>query len=136
MTFAFVIGIVALHLAVRALSNAGPNAIALRPFVKSRVSVTVWGQPLPGAAEQLEIDSVLAVGAGLLIRLRAPHDRQPVLLKVAQPGRAIVQGGRVEITAARYIQWAGKRRPIDKTAPALILVVARSEDLFTSTGIP
>src|SRR5206468_3930322 len=104
------VGLVLLFLGATAFSRAGQIAAALRPFVKKPVRVEVWGMPLPGSGETLfEIDSVSALGAGLLIHLRAASGGPRTLLKVAQPGSAAIDEGRIEIGEARYVSWAGRK---------------------------
>ena len=69
---ALAIGLACFLIAASSFSNAGQLAPSLRPFVKHPVRVEVWGASLPATTAPLfELDSVSAVGEGLLIHLRA-----------------------------------------------------------------
>ena len=119
------VGLVFFFLAGTTFSRASQIARSLRPFVKESVRVEVWGVPLPASGESVfEIDSISAIGAGLLIQLRATSGGRRSLLKVAQPGSARLEEGRIEIGEARYVSWAGKKlRPaVGKKLSALVLL--------------
>ena len=92
----------------------------LRPFVKKSVRVEVWGVPL--ADSTFEIDSAYRFGAGLLIFLRSASGGRRTLLKVAQPKSASISEDRVEISDARYVQWAGRK--LERTAGIIAVVIA------------
>ena len=86
--------------------------------------IEVWGNAIPDASQPLfEIDSISAVGAGLLIQVRAAAGGPRILLKVAQPHAATVEDARVEIDDAAYVSWAGGRlkRSSDAHVPAVVL---------------
>lgn len=119
---AVIIALLAFLFGGTALSNAGRLATSLAPFVKRSVRVQVWGAPLPDSDDALfEIDSIKAVGAGLLIHLRRNSGGARTLLKVAQPGPARVEEEDVEISDARYVSWAGTRLKPDSGHPAVVL---------------
>ena len=84
--------------------------------------VEIRGLPLEDGAV-FQVASIKAVGAGLLIHLRAASDGPRRLLKIAQPGSPRLEQGRFEICSAAYVSWAGARRPlVDGTkAPAVVL---------------
>ncbi len=120
------VAVVFFFLAGTAFSKATQIASALRRFVKESVRVEVWGAALPPSSGAIfEIDSVAAFGAGLLIHLRATPGGPRSLLKVAQPGSAKLEEGRIEIGEAAYVSWAGtKLRPaVGTTMPALVVVI-------------
>ena len=118
------IGFGCLVVAGSMFSNAGQLAPSLRPFVKRPVRAAVWGAPLPApTAPRFELESVSAVGAGLLLYLRAIPSGPRTLLKVAQPGSARLDGSRLEIGEARYVSWAGARLKPQVGKPALVLVI-------------
>ena len=104
------------------LSQAGQLARSLAPFVTCSVRVEVWGTPLPASDDSpFEVDSIKAVGAGLLIHLRRGSGGARTLLKVAQPRSARIEEHRVEISQARYVSWAGTRLKPDSGHPAVVL---------------
>ena len=104
------VAVVAFLVAGTAMSAANRIASSLVGFVDKRVVVDVWGAPIPVTGDRhLVVQSVTAFGAGLLIRLRAAADAPGVLLKVAQPGAAIVSETRAEIHEAAYVSWAGTK---------------------------
>jgi hypothetical protein len=119
------VGFVFLFLAGTAFSKATQIATSLRPFVKQSLRVEVWGLPLPGSSEGIfEIDSISAIGVGLLIYLRATSGGPRSLLKVAQPRSARLEEGRIEITEAAYVSWAGTKlkAAVGKKMAALVLL--------------
>ncbi len=121
---ALAIGLACFLIAASSFSNAGQLAPSLRPFVKRSVRVEVWGASLPATTAPLfELDSVSAVGAGLLIHLRAISGGPRTLLKVAQPGSARLEGARLEIGEARYVSWAGTKLKPHVGKPALVLLI-------------
>ncbi|MDQ2979516.1 MAG: hypothetical protein M3R62_09855 [Acidobacteriota bacterium] len=119
------VGFIFLFLAGTVFSKASRIANSLRPFVQKPVRVEVWGLPLPASGEALfEVDSIAAFGAGLLIHLRATSGGPRSLLKVAQPGSARLEDGRIEIGEAAYVSWAGtKLKPgVGGRVPAVVLL--------------
>jgi len=107
------------------LSTARQLADSLQTFVKRPVHVEVWGVALPGSSDSVfEVESIFAIGAGLQIYLRSTPERPASQLKVAQPQRASVLDGRLEVGGAAYISWRGKNLPraADKETPALTFV--------------
>ena len=130
--FAIIAGLACLLVGATALSQAGRIATSFRPFLKQSVRVQVWGAPLPATnGSPFEVDSIRALGAGLLIHLRRDSDGQRTLLKVAQPGPPTFGDGRMEIGAARYVSWGGKRIQPVAGHQALQVLVARSPQATT-----
>jgi len=119
------VAVACLFLAGTSLSTASQLANSLQSFVKRPARVEVWGVGLaPSADAVFEIESIFALGAGLLIYLRSTPEGPASQLKVAQPLSATVVDGRLEIGGAAYISWRGKKlaRAVDKKTPALTLV--------------
>lgn len=124
---AVAISAVAFLLAGSVLSNAGQIASSLRPFVRRSVHVAVWGQSLPATdAAAFQVDSIRALGAGLLIHLRPGLGQPHTLLKVAQPSAARPEDDRIEIAKARYVSWGGVKLKPNAAHPALSLIVTSS----------
>ena len=115
--------IVALFAAATLLGRANRNRKLIKPFVKSAVRVEVWGAPLVGTGEVFEVESVLAFGVGLLIRLRPAAGGRAAILKVAQPSVATVERGRVAIGTAAYVSWGGVKikRAAGAVGPAVVM---------------
>jgi hypothetical protein len=98
------------------LSQAGRIAPTLRDLTGGDASVEIYGMKLPGP---LRVESVTALGAGLLVHLTPPGGKR-TLLKIAQPSPARAEGPRIVISSARYVQWAGRRLPEAGQAPAAV----------------
>lgn len=111
-----------LMLAATSLSQAGQISRSVKPFRHRSARVQAWGSPVPATGDSgVQIDSIMAFGAALLIHLRpSPHGRR-TLLKVAQPGPARLEDGRLEIDRARYISWGGKKLTPVPGNPALTI---------------
>jgi len=108
------------------LSQAGRLAASLQGLKRQAIRAAVWGAPLRGPeADGLRVESVGAVGAGLLIYLMDAGEAK-TLLKVAQPRSWLVEGDRVVIDDAAYVQWAGKRLARADGVPAVAIEPARS----------
>src|SRR4051812_5512562 len=104
--------------------NVSAYAEKMRPLVGKNVQVWVWGSELPGhPGSKFRVHSVHAIGVGLHVYLRASPADSPTHLKIAQPGETTVGDTRVEIGAAKYVQWAGKKIKKAKGEKALVLVV-------------
>jgi hypothetical protein len=119
------VGLVCFFIAGTLLSKATQIAQSLRPLVKRTVRVEVWGRPLPDSSQPLfQIDSIRALGAGLLIHLRATSGGPRSLLKVAQPTSMTLNQDHIEISDAAYVSWAGtKLKPaVGTKMPALVLL--------------
>jgi len=119
------IPVLALFLLVIAATLFGKTnrfADRLRPLVGRKVRVVAWGAELPGVAGATFIlDKVLAIGPGLHIYLRlAPHG-SPVHMKIAQPSGATLDDLQIEISGAKYVQWAGRKIPKRRGQSALFL---------------
>ena len=113
-------------LAASFLGRAGRIAIALKPIVGRTIRVEVWGSPLPASGGALyDVNSIIALGAGLLLHLQPESSDRGAILKVAQPGAEMLGDERIEIATAAYVQWAGRKieRSPGTTAPALALSV-------------
>ncbi|MFL5389804.1 MAG: hypothetical protein ACJ79C_13820 [Myxococcales bacterium] len=110
-----VAAVLGLWLASR-LSQAGRIALALRGLTGGDARVEIYGMELPGP---LRVESVTALGAGLLVHLTPPGGKR-TLLKIAQPSPARAEGPRIVIASARYVQWAGRRVSEAREAPAAV----------------
>ncbi len=122
--FAAAFALIGFFFAATFLGRAGRIAVALKPVVGRTVRVEVWGAPLPGPDGGLwEVQTIIALGVGLLLHLRSESSDSGGILKVAQPGRETLGDERIEIATASYVQWAGRKleRPPGTAAPALIL---------------
>jgi hypothetical protein len=103
------------------LSQAGRLAAALQGLKRRSVNAAVWGAPIRGPeTADLRVESVGAVGAGLLIYLSGLGSAK-TLLKVAQPRSWRVEDARVVIDEAAYVQWAGKRLARAEGVPAIAI---------------
>jgi hypothetical protein len=108
------------------LSQAGRLAVSLVGLKRRPVSTVVWGVPIRGPKSAgLRVESVGAVGAGLLIYLTDAEEAK-TLLKVAQPRSWLVEESRVVIEDAAYVQWAGKRLARAEGVPAVAITPAAS----------
>jgi hypothetical protein len=125
MTFVWILAAaVLLFIAATLNSKAMGISRSLRPFVKRSVRIEVWGNAIPDSSRPMfEIDSIAALGAGLLIHVRAAAGGPRMLLKVAQPRTATVRDDRIEIDDAAYVSFAGGRlkRSGDAHIPAVVL---------------
>ena len=110
------------------LSHAGRIAVSLRNLRQRDVAAVVWGVPIVGSAPgSLRVESIGAVGAGLLFYLSQSGDAR-TLLKVAQPRSWRVEHGGLIVQEAAYVQWAGKRLARAQGVPAVtIRPIASSE---------
>lgn len=116
------VAFICFFLAATSLSAATGVKELLRPFVKKKVRIEVWGNPIPDASRpELEIDSIAAWGAGLLIHLKQTADGPRVLLKIAQPGAAEIREDGIEIRNAAYVSWGGRKLDRVTKLPALSL---------------
>jgi hypothetical protein len=121
-----VLALLLLFPVVTSLSQAGRLAATLQSFRRRAVQAIVWGRPIPRPqAAELRVESIGAVGAGLLIYL-ADAGEPKTLLKVAQPRSWQVGDGRVIIDEAAYVQWAGKRLERAEGFPALAISLVAS----------
>jgi hypothetical protein len=129
-------GVIFFFLAASSLSTAAHLARALAPWVNSCVHIEVWGRPLPDSSEKrFEIDSIVAFGAGLLIRVHeTASGGSRSLLKIAQPRSGSLGPDRVEIPDARYVSWAGRKLPPDTETKMPALVLTRLIPPRTSDG--
>jgi hypothetical protein len=119
------IAVASLLVAGTTFSTASQLANSLQSFVKRSARIEVWGVTLSTSdSATFEIDSIFALGAGLLIYLRSTPGGPPTQLKVAQPKSASVVDGRLEVGDAAYISWGGKQlaRAAAKKTPALSVV--------------
>lgn len=98
----------------------------LRPWLGTYSQVKAWGRGLPDhEGTVFRFDRALALGVGLHLYLQ-PEDRDKALhLKIAQPKAVVIGDHFVEIGAAKYVQWCGKKM---KRAPGeKALVLERAE---------
>jgi hypothetical protein len=103
------------------LSRAGRIAASVQNLRRRAIEAVVWGVPIAESATGgLQVESIGAVGAGLLIRLSHSGDAR-TLLKVAQPRSWRVENGRLVIDDAAYVQWAGMRLARADGSPALTM---------------
>jgi hypothetical protein len=103
------------------LSQAGRIAASLQGLRRRAINGVVWGVTILGsAAGALRVESVGALGAGLLIYLSHSGEAR-TLLKVAQPRSWLVENGRLVIDDAAYVQWAGERLPRAQGFPAVTI---------------
>ena len=117
----FVVAVLLLVPVATSLSRAGRLAVSLQGLKRRRVDAAVRGVPICGPkAAGLRVESVGAVGAGLLIYLTDAEEVK-TLLKVAQPRSRRVEEGRVVIDEAAYVQWAGKRLARAEGVPAVAI---------------
>jgi hypothetical protein len=102
------------------LSNAGRLSVSLQSLRSRSVTVHVWGAALPGDGNATyRVDSVRALGAGLLIFLRQSPNGTSTLLKIAQPRASRIEAPLLEVGHAAYVQWEGRRLPRVEGVPAL-----------------
>jgi hypothetical protein len=107
------------------LSNAGRLSASLQELPGRSVEIRVWGAPLTSGSNAIfQVNSVRALGAGLLIFLRESPKGRAALLKVAQPRASRVEVPTVEIREAAYVQWGGRRRPRVDGVPAVSIHVS------------
>jgi hypothetical protein len=90
------------------ISKVGQLAKRMRPLLGKNVRVQVWGLDLAGSpGSRFTVHAVQAVGAGLHVYLRPVPNGSPIHLKVAQPLGTYISNVGVDISKAKYIQWAG-----------------------------
>jgi hypothetical protein len=70
------------------------------------VDVRFWGAPPP--EEHLVLASVNIISVGVHVFFSEPSGRL-LHLKIAQPSRMTISPDRVVISAAKYVQWQGKK---------------------------
>lgn len=97
-------GVAALALAL--LGRGGIFAVAVAVAVILLLLATNRRSP----ASRISSGLRPLVGAGLLLRLRS-GGAEPVLLKIAQPKGARLEGRGLVVPEAAYVQWAGSRLP-------------------------
>jgi hypothetical protein len=120
-----VVALLLLLAVATSLSQAGRLAVSLQGLKGQAINAVVWGTPIRGAeAAGLHVESVGAVGAGLLITLM-DAGQVKTRLKVAQPRSWLVEDGRVVIADAAYVQWAGKRLARADGFPAIAIESVR-----------
>jgi hypothetical protein len=100
-------------------------AKAIRPRVTRCALLEIWGAPVfrPGDVVY-QVESVTALFAGLTLHLRSVAGGERRALKIAQPGPAKIEEGRLEIAEAAYVQWVSQqfRAPAETNKPALLLL--------------
>ena len=116
-----ILAILLLFPVITTLSQAGRLAAALQGLKHRPVNAAVWGAPIRGPeTSELRVESVGAMGAGLLIYLTGVGEAK-TLLKVAQPRSWRVEDTRIVIDEAAYVQWAGKRLARAEGVPAIAI---------------
>jgi len=116
-----VLAILLLFPVITTLSQAGRLAAALQGLKHRSINAAVWGAPIRGPeTSELRVESVGAMGAGLLIYLTGVGEAK-TLLKVAQPRSWRVEDAAVVIDEAAYVQWAGKRLARAEGVPAIAI---------------
>jgi hypothetical protein len=135
--FSFVVlGMVTAFLLASSFSQAGRLTKPLQRLRHQAVTVRVWGAslPLPNSAP-MTITAVRSLGAGLHIYFQLGATASLAHLKIAQPGRALIEPGTVTIESARYVQWSGKRLPRATGSPALSITlkeyITAADDLLS-----
>ena len=94
----------------------------LQWLVRKNVRLLAWGVELPGTKGSLfEVTKIMAVGPGLHFYLRPHSASSAIHLKVAQPLEATISETGLEISHAKYIQWAGKKVRMAEHEKALVL---------------
>lgn len=122
--FAPVAGLFLLLLGATSFGKASRLADELRPLRGKAVSVRVWGSALPGRTGcKFQVHKIWAFGAGVHLYLRPLPDGSPVHLKIAQPLRTVVGDAGLEVSKAKYVEWAGKKMNKDEREKALVLAV-------------
>ena len=121
---ALLIALAGLLLVASRISHAGRLAAALHDLPFRVVQVQVWGTPLTlGHDTGFRVETVRAFGAAVLIWLRPLSEGRPILLKIAQPRPALMQGQTIEIRQARYVQWNNRQLPPVADSPAVKIEV-------------
>ncbi len=106
------------------ISKVGQLAKRMRPLLGKNVRVQVWGLDLAGSpGSSFTVHAVQAVGAGLHLYLRPVPNGSPIHLKVAQPLGTEISNLGVEISKAKYVQWAGSKIKKMEGEMALKLIV-------------
>ena len=113
------------------ISKVGELAKRMHPLVGKNVRARVWGLDLAGSpGSRFTIYAVRALGAGLHVFLCPLPDGSPIHLKVAQPLGTQISNVGLEISEAKYIQWAGSKIKKVQGERALKLIV---DDVTTSS---
>src|SRR5436305_1577836 len=105
--FAPVVALLLLLAGASFFGKARQFAEKLQPLVGKEVRVRVWGSELPDHVHcSYRVHMVRAFGAGLHFYLHSSSAGSPIHLKVAQPSEATLRDTAVEISCAKYVQWA------------------------------
>ena len=100
---------IALLVPASMFSAAGKLSTELANLKGRTVSVQLWGAAPEGdAAATFRLHSVRAIGPGLHLWLERASGGAPTHLKIAQPAGASWAAGEFRISAAKYVQWAGR----------------------------
>jgi hypothetical protein len=112
------------------ISKVGQLAKRMHLLLGKSVHVRAWGLDLAGSTgSKFTIYTVRALGAGLHVFLRPLPDGSPIHLKVAQPLGTQISNVGLEISEAKYVQWAGSKIKKVQGEMALMLIV---NDVSTS----
>jgi hypothetical protein len=106
LIFAIVAGMATLALASSLATARFPLTRRLSAFRGRSVEVRFWGAP--PSEGPLVLASVNIIGVGVHVFFGEPSGRL-LHLKVAQPSRMTISPDRVVISAARYVQWEGRK---------------------------
>jgi hypothetical protein len=125
--FGLVLALFSFALGGSLLGRPARLSSALKPLAGRVVRVSAWGEALPGTSGALfVVENITGIGAGLYIQL-ARHDDVDSggVLKVAQPSGESLGDERIEITSAKYVEWARRKveRPSGTTEPALVITL-------------
>ena len=125
--FAPVVALVLFLAGASFFGKASQFADKLRPLVGKHVRVRVWGLELHdrNSGSSFRVHMVRAIGPGLHFYLRPSPEGSPIHLKVAQPSGTRLGDTTVEISGAKYVQWAGKKIKKDEREKAFVLVIQR-----------
>ena len=119
---AFAVAFAALFVGATAVSRANAIAGILEGYADRRLRAAAWGTLLPpGSDEFLMLQSAFAISAGLHLRLRAVSSGRTYRMKVAQPTELVLDGTRLRIEDACYVQWDRVKLGRSALGAALVL---------------
>lgn len=88
-------------------------------------TLRIWGNRPPQiAADNVVLDRVWALGAGLHFSVSTPGEKSRTHIKVAQPARWSVDPNSLTISDAKYVQVSGATVERSPGAPALQFVLS------------
>ena len=108
--------------------NTYEIAQQIRTFIGKDIAIEAWGRDLPGhAGTTFRLHRILAFGAGLHLYLAPSPAGKPIHLKIAQPRDVKIDEAGVEIGAAKYVQWQGRKVQRVAGEKAIVLRVVSRE---------